>query len=63
MELTRSSLVASRSPFGFWDYAVTHVLNRTSGPPNINASSYDLFTGEKPRVISILPFRCRAFAV
>eukprot|EP00965_Chrysotila_dentata_P182202 6016727-Pleurochrysis_carterae.AAC.1 len=41
MELTRSSLVASGAPMSFWDYAVTHavdILNRTSGPPNTNAS-------------------------
>eukprot|EP00965_Chrysotila_dentata_P045699 1518123-Pleurochrysis_carterae.AAC.1 len=66
MELTRSSLVASGSPIAFWDYAVSHsvdILNRTSGPPNTNASSYELLTSEKPRVMSILPFGCRAYAV
>eukprot|EP00965_Chrysotila_dentata_P189144 6173167-Pleurochrysis_carterae.AAC.4 len=66
MELTRSSLVASGAPVSFWDHAVTHavdILSRTSGPPNTNASSFELLTGEKPRVMSILPFGCRAFAV
>eukprot|EP00965_Chrysotila_dentata_P009896 322813-Pleurochrysis_carterae.AAC.1 len=66
MELTRSSLVASGSPIAFWDYAVSHavdILNRTSGPPNTNASSYELLTGEKPRIMSILPFGCSAYAV
>eukprot|EP00965_Chrysotila_dentata_P073546 2429359-Pleurochrysis_carterae.AAC.1 len=41
MELTRLALVASSSPIAFWDFAMTHavdVLNRTSGPPNTNAS-------------------------
>eukprot|EP00965_Chrysotila_dentata_P180974 5973725-Pleurochrysis_carterae.AAC.1 len=66
MELTRSALVASGSPIAFWDHAVTHavdILNRTSGPPNTNASSYELLTQEKPRIMSILPFGCRAYAV
>eukprot|EP00965_Chrysotila_dentata_P059680 1979775-Pleurochrysis_carterae.AAC.1 len=66
MELTRSALVASRSPIAFWDFAVTHavdILNRTGGPPNTNASSFKLLTGEKPRIMSILPFGCRAYAV
>eukprot|EP00965_Chrysotila_dentata_P162366 5362079-Pleurochrysis_carterae.AAC.1 len=52
MELTRSSLTASAAPIAFWDYAVTHavldILNRTSGTPNANASSYEMLTGEKP---------------
>eukprot|EP00965_Chrysotila_dentata_P002156 70955-Pleurochrysis_carterae.AAC.1 len=66
MELTRSFLVASGAPTGFWNHAALQavdVLNRTSGPPNTNASSYELLVGEKPRVMSILPFGCRAFAV
>eukprot|EP00965_Chrysotila_dentata_P110890 3664782-Pleurochrysis_carterae.AAC.1 len=66
MELTRSALVASGSPIAFWDFAATDavdILNRTSGPPNTNSSSYELLTGEKPRVMNILPFGCRAYAV
>eukprot|EP00965_Chrysotila_dentata_P113352 3746095-Pleurochrysis_carterae.AAC.4 len=67
MELTRSSLTSSGTPIAFWDYyAVTHavdILSRTCGPPNTNASSYELLTGVKPRIMSILPFGCRAFAV
>eukprot|EP00965_Chrysotila_dentata_P035256 1172503-Pleurochrysis_carterae.AAC.1 len=65
MELTRFSLVASSSPIAFWDFAVTHavdILNRTSGPPNTNASLFEMLTGEKPRIMSILPFGCRAYA-
>eukprot|EP00965_Chrysotila_dentata_P000785 24904-Pleurochrysis_carterae.AAC.1 len=66
MQLTRASLTSSGAPIGFWDYAVTHavdILNRTCGPPNTLASSYELLTGIKPRIMSILPFGCRAYAV
>eukprot|EP00965_Chrysotila_dentata_P037440 1245486-Pleurochrysis_carterae.AAC.1 len=62
MELTRASLVAGGSPIGFWDHAALHavdILNRTTGPPNTNASSYEMLAGEKPRIMSILPFGCR----
>eukprot|EP00965_Chrysotila_dentata_P114987 3800927-Pleurochrysis_carterae.AAC.1 len=41
----------------------TDILNRTTGPPNSNSSSYELLTAEKPRIMSILPFGCRACAV
>eukprot|EP00965_Chrysotila_dentata_P192603 6175275-Pleurochrysis_carterae.AAC.3 len=43
MELTRSNLVASGAPAGFWTYAMAHavdVLNRTTGPPKSTMSSY-----------------------
>eukprot|EP00965_Chrysotila_dentata_P183017 6043724-Pleurochrysis_carterae.AAC.1 len=66
MELTRASLVACGAPVGFWDHAALQavdILNRTTGPPNTNASSYELLVGKKPRIMSILPFGCRAFAV
>eukprot|EP00965_Chrysotila_dentata_P191365 6174475-Pleurochrysis_carterae.AAC.3 len=66
IELKRSSLASSGVPIAFWDYAVTHavdILNRTCGPPNTNATSYELLTGIKPRIMSILPFGCRAFPV
>eukprot|EP00965_Chrysotila_dentata_P212847 6187277-Pleurochrysis_carterae.AAC.5 len=67
MELTRSSLAASGLHIAVWDYAVTHavdILNRTSGPPNTNASSYELLAGVmKPRVMSILPYGCRAYTL
>eukprot|EP00965_Chrysotila_dentata_P212618 6187141-Pleurochrysis_carterae.AAC.6 len=59
MKFTRYSLVASGAPISFWDYAVTHavdILNRTSGPPNTNASSFELLTGKKPRVMGMMPF-------
>eukprot|EP00965_Chrysotila_dentata_P061813 2047601-Pleurochrysis_carterae.AAC.1 len=66
MELARSNLVASGAPSSFWTYAVAHsvdVLNRTTGPPHSRVSSYESLTGVKPRVMPILPFGCRAFAV
>eukprot|EP00965_Chrysotila_dentata_P181884 6004752-Pleurochrysis_carterae.AAC.2 len=59
-------MVSSAAPHTFWDYAIMHdvdILNRTTGPPNSSQSSYELLTGDKPRIMSILPFGCRAFAV
>eukprot|EP00965_Chrysotila_dentata_P151075 4993208-Pleurochrysis_carterae.AAC.1 len=66
MELARVSMVSCNAPPAFWDYAVSHavdILNRTTGPPNASSSSYELLTGERPLIMSILPFGCRAFAV
>eukprot|EP00965_Chrysotila_dentata_P015089 499121-Pleurochrysis_carterae.AAC.1 len=66
MELTRSILVASGALTSFWTYAVAHsvdVLNRSTGPPRSSIFSYEALTGTKPRVMSILSFGCRAFAV
>eukprot|EP00965_Chrysotila_dentata_P005360 176570-Pleurochrysis_carterae.AAC.1 len=67
MELARANLVASNAPTSFWTYAVLHateVLNRTTGPPpRLSISSYEALTGRKPRVMPILPFGCRAYAV
>eukprot|EP00965_Chrysotila_dentata_P039308 1306825-Pleurochrysis_carterae.AAC.1 len=59
-------MVAASAPATFWEYAIIHavdILNRTSGPPNSNASSYELLCGEKPRIMSVMPFGRRAFAV
>eukprot|EP00965_Chrysotila_dentata_P037459 1245929-Pleurochrysis_carterae.AAC.4 len=39
------------------------MLNRTTGPPLSSVSSYESLTGVKPRIMPILPFGCRAFAV
>ena len=66
MENTRAHLVASHCPLGFWPHAVEHavdVLNRTTGPTGYRQSSHELLEGVKPRVLSILPFGCRAVAV
>eukprot|EP00965_Chrysotila_dentata_P096408 3186116-Pleurochrysis_carterae.AAC.3 len=67
MKLTRASmLVAANAPTSFLDHAVMHatdVLNRTTGLPGAAASSYELPLGDKPRIMSIIPFGCRAYAV
>ena len=66
MELVRSSMLASGCPLGFWDFAVDHavdVLNRTTGPPGSELSSYEEAVNVTPRIMSIMPFGCRTFAV
>ena len=68
MEVLRTDLVASNSPTGFWPYALQHavnILNRTTGPPLNDSltSSFEMLTGSKPKVLSIMPFGCRTFAV
>ena len=69
LALTRSYLTAGHVPPSYWTHAVemaVDVLNRTSGPSADSAagpSSYELLTGEKPRVMGNMPFGCRAFAV
>eukprot|EP00965_Chrysotila_dentata_P081691 2697026-Pleurochrysis_carterae.AAC.1 len=66
MDLTRAAVVSSAAPHTFWDYAImhaVHILKCAMGPPNSSQSSYEPLTGDKPRVMSILPFGCRAFAV
>eukprot|EP00965_Chrysotila_dentata_P051833 1720888-Pleurochrysis_carterae.AAC.1 len=46
------------------DLQATDILNRTTGPPpRLSISSYEALTGRKPRVMPILPFGCRAYAV
>ena len=66
LEQMRSLMVASNAPKGFWNYAVQQavdILNRTTCPPNTEQSSYELLSGERPRILSILPFGCRMYAV
>ena len=69
MSLARSYLVAGHVSVGYWNYAVASavdVLNRTTGPTEAGhdgPSSYEMLTGVKPRIMSIMPFGCRAFAV
>ena len=66
MEQTRSLMVASNAPKGFWNFAVAQavdILNRTTCPPNSEVSSYEMLSGERPRILSILPFGCRMYAV
>lgn len=66
MEGVRSAMTASGAPKSFWPYAAQHacdVLNRTTGPPAGTMSSYESLLGEKPRIMGIMPFGCRGFAV
>eukprot|EP00966_Prymnesium_polylepis_P116144 2684764-Prymnesium_polylepis.1 len=57
-----------------WPHLVRHSLdvrNRCTGPAADNlggsdsefTTSYQLLTGEQPKVVGVLPFGCRAFAV
>ena len=62
----RSDFVASGAPKGFWPEAAAHavdILNRTTCPPHKRCTCYEALTGDKPRVMSIWPFGCRAHAV
>ena len=65
MSLTRSYLTGSGLSSTWWPHAVemaVDVLNRTSGPePSV--TSYEMLTGHRPKVMNIMPFGCRAFAV
>ena len=66
VENVRSNLNMSKAPVSFWNYAAEHsvdVLNRSTGPVGSDLSSYELLTGERPRILPIMPFGCRAFAV
>ena len=66
IENARSHMVASNCPTGFWPYAVRHaveVLNRTSGPPKSDVSSYEIVHGKKPKLLPLLPFGCRVVVV
>ena len=62
MELARVNILASNMPTTFWAYAIQHgvdILNRTTGPPKSDLTSYEMFTGEKPKIMGIMPFGCR----
>ena len=73
--MVRSNMVVSHVKPGMWPHLVRHsldVLNRCTGPSADNidddaaaefATSFQLLTGEKSKVMGILPFGCRAFAV
>ena len=66
LENVRANLVASKSPVSFWPYMVEHAvdcINRTTGPPGSEITSFESLTGEKPKVMSILPYGCLAYAV
>eukprot|EP00965_Chrysotila_dentata_P115873 3830290-Pleurochrysis_carterae.AAC.2 len=39
-------------------------MNKTTGPPpRLSVSSYEDLTGRKQRIMPIMPFECRAYAV
>ena len=70
MSLARSYLHASGVGISYWPSAVEQaidVLNRTTGPKGVDddnePSSYEMLTGQQPRISGIMPFGCRAFAV
>ena len=59
MEQVRANLVASGAPISFWPYAAMHaidVLNRVRCPPDSDKSAYETVTGDKPRIMQIMPF-------
>ena len=73
--LVRSNMVAGGLKPGLWTYAVRHaldILNRCTGPSSGDSASsttapfstsFELLTGDKPKVMGIMPLCCRAFAV
>ena len=66
MEHVRSDLGASGAPISFWGDAALHavdIINRVYGPPDSKLSSMEHVTGVKPKIMGILPFGCRAYAV
>ena len=66
LENVRANMAASHAPLGFWPYLVEHAvdcLNRTTGPPGSSKTAFEMLTGEKPKVMAIMPFGCSAFAV
>lgn len=66
MENARAHLIASGAPISFWPYAVEHavdILNRSTCPPDSDRSSFELVHGQKPKLLPIQPFGCRAVVV
>lgn len=66
--LVRSYLVASQLSPAFWTFAAEmaiDVLNRTTVPPQApnEKSSYEMLTCQPSKVLNVMPFGCRAFAV
>ena len=62
----RSDLVASGAPKSFWPFAVAHaidILNRTTCPPHNRHTCYESLTGDKPRIMSLWPWGCRAYSI
>ncbi len=56
----------SGAPASFWSYAAAHacdVLNNTSRPSGCTKSSTELVTGSQPKIMRILPFGCKIYAL
>ena len=56
----------SAAPIRFWPHLAEHAidcLNRTTGPPGSALSSFEALTGAKPKIMSIMPFGCTAYAM
>ena len=66
MDNARAFLEASNAPKSFWHHAVGHAvdcLNRTTGPPDSEMSSYQCLTSQVPKIMGLFPFGCRMYAV
>ena len=62
----RAHLEQSHAPKGFWPEAMAHsidILNRVTAPPHGRCSSYEDLTTVRPRIMSIQPWGCRAWAL
>ena len=65
-QTVRAQFEQSGAPRTFWPEAVASavdILNRTTVAPHGRCSSYEDLTGQAPRVMSIMPWGCRAWAV
>ena len=65
-QIVRAQFEQAGAPRTFWPEAVASavdILNRTSIAPHGRCSSYENLTGQAPRVMSIMPWGCRAWAV
>ncbi len=66
MRLLSLDMRDSGAPASFWPYAAAHacdVLNNTSRPSGCTKSSSELVTGSRPKVMRILPFGCKIYAL
>ena len=62
----KCALEQSNAPRGFWVEAMSHsidILNRVTGAPHGRCSSYEDLTTVRPRIMSIQPWGCRAWAL
>ena len=56
----------SGAPDAFWPFAAAHacdVLNHTSRPDGSALSTFELATGNVPKIMDILPFGCKTYAL